>query len=109
MECSQAVRLWIRQVMWHESGRYYSCRWQQFPDEGAVEQTGNCRNADCRSFRSIDFALSSMSQFQYSAGSGVDTVQFQIAESASELFEMVGFRKKAGWTVRISADGYFGQ
>ena len=61
------------------------------------------------SFRSIDFALSSMSNSQYSAGSGVDTVQFQIAESASELFEMVGFRKKAGWTVRISTDGYFGQ
>ena len=60
------------------------------------------------SFRSIDFALSSMSNSGYSEGGGVDTVQFQIAEPAPEFLKVVGFWKKTGRTVRISADGHLG-
>lgn len=61
------------------------------------------------SFRSIDFALSSMSNSSIQRVAVLTQYNSRSLKSASELFEMVGFRKKAGWTVRISADGYFGQ
>ena len=64
------------------------------------------------SYRAIDFVLSNMTKFSYSESCRADTVQCQIAERASELIKMVGFRKETGglfvFTPTITADnGYW--
>ena len=55
------------------------------------------------SYRAIDFVLSNMTNSHIQK---VDTVQCQIAERASELIKMVGFRKETGRIVRVHAYDY---
>ena len=45
-------------------------------------------------------------KFSYSESCRADTVQCQIAERASELIKMVGFRKETGRIVRVHAYDY---
>ena len=61
------------------------------------------------SYRSIDFALSNMSNSHIQKGRGSDPVQRQELKRAPEFIKVVGFRAKAGRSVRLYPCGDCGE